>query len=184
MRPQSQKRSRTLSHSSVLAMICLTFTASARGAERVEGGQSQLMAAIILNFARFADWPAARFATATAPIVLCADNSDPFTATLSSLDGQVVGARRLSVKRIPTEDFGPECHLAFIAPNRASPARLGALEQQGVLLVGEGNDFAATGAIALVRVGREIRFEVNDGVAQRSGVKLSSKLLRLALTVR
>lgn len=142
------------------------------------------MAAIVLNFARFADWPPARFATATSPVVLCADNADPFTASLSALDGQVVGERRLSVRRTATDSFNAECHLAFIGPNRASPARLTALEQQGVLLVGEGDDFARSGAIALVRVGREIRFEVNDGVAHRSGVKLSSKLLRLALTVR
>jgi len=169
------------------AMMALTWLAAAStadAADRIEGGQSALMAAIVLNFARFADWPAARFATPASPVVLCADNADPFTAALSALDGQSIGARRLLVKRAPVDDFNAECHLAFIGPNRASPARLAALEQQGVLLVGEGDDFAKLGAIALVRVGREIRFEVNDGVAHRSGVKLSSKLLRLALTVR
>ncbi|MHB8285616.1 MAG: YfiR family protein [Caulobacteraceae bacterium] len=173
-----------LSQGAALALVGLAFAPAALGAERVEGAQSQLMAAIVLNFARFADWPPARFTTPSAPIVLCADNADPFTASLSTLDGQIVGARRLVVKRMAMEDFGAECHLAFVGPNRASPARLGVLEQQGVLVVGEGDDFAKSGAIALVRVGREIRFEVNDGAARRSGVKLSSKLLRLALTVR
>jgi hypothetical protein len=184
MGSRSQSRRQIARRGPLLALLCLTLAPPVRAAERVGGAQSQLMAAIILNFARFTEWPPTRFATATAPIVLCADSSDPFTASLGALDGQVVGARRLSVRRMTTEDFGPECHLAFIPPARASTTRLSTLEQQGVLLIGEGEDFARSGAIALVRVGREIRFEVNDRVAQRSGVKLSSKLLRLALTVR
>jgi hypothetical protein len=140
-----------------------------------------LKAAIIYNFARFAVWPPGRFADQTAPVVLCVDPSDPLLPALDRLEGQPVGRRRLQVRA--TAQSGAGCHLAYVT-DATSPAAVASLHRQGVLTIGDAPGFARSGAIGLVSVGRQIRFEVNTTAAAAAGVKLSSQLLRLAMVVR
>ena len=73
-------------------------------------------------------------------------------------------------------------HIAGI--DRHIPLRIAALNQQGVLTVGDEPGFSWSGSVALVTVGRQIRFDVNTKAAAAGGVTLSSQLLRLAITVR
>jgi len=54
-----------------------------------------------------------------------------------------------------------------------------------MLTVGEGDDFpAAGGVIGLVIEDNKVRFDVNLEAAERAGLKISSKLLKLARNVR
>jgi hypothetical protein len=163
---------------SLIAMLALAAPAAASAGP---GQDRELRAAIIYNFARFAVWPPARFADPAAPVVLCVDPSDPLLPALSRLDGQPVGQRRLQVRA--TAQFGASCHLAYVAAT-TNPAAVANLHRQGVLTIGDAPGFSRSGAIGLVSVGRQIRFEVNTGAAASAGVKLSSQLLRLAMVVR
>jgi hypothetical protein len=164
------------------SLVAILALAGPARASAVAGGQDrELKAAIIYNFARFAAWPPARFADEAAPVILCVDPSDPLLPDLSRLDGQPVGPRRLQVRA--TAQFGPGCHLAYVAETM-NPAAIANLQRQGMLTIGDAPGFARSGAIGLVRVGRQIRFEVNTGAAASAGVKLSSQLLRLAMVVR
>jgi hypothetical protein len=113
--------------------------------------------------------------------VLCVDPSEPLASALARLEGQPVGGRKLHVRT--TQAPGPGCHLAFMSIS-AGPAQIATLKRQGVLTVGEAPDFAKSGAIGLVSIGRQIRFEINATTAREAGVTLSSQLLRLATRVR
>jgi hypothetical protein len=58
---------------------------------------------------------------------------------------------------------------------------ISALKGKSILLVGEASDFIrAGGMIRFVIEGGTVRFEVNQNSAERSGLKISSKLLRVA----
>jgi len=71
------------------------------------------------------------------------------------------------------------------AEQRRLPALLSALRQRPVLLVGDGPGFAEQGAaINLVVDGQRIRLEINPEAAQRRGLRISSRVLRLARIVQ
>jgi hypothetical protein len=54
-----------------------------------------------------------------------------------------------------------------------------------VLVVGESDDFAESGgAIELFLEERRVRFEINVEAAERSGIRINSRVLSLARIVR
>lgn len=146
-------------------------------------GPVTLKAAIVYNLSRFASWPPRRFASAESPVVLCVEASDPFAADLAAVNGRPVAGRRLEVRQTAWP-FSSACHMAYVSPRRATAANLSALAAQGVITVGETPRFTDTGAVRLVVVGRQIRFEINDQVARSAGVQFSAQLLQLAVRVR
>jgi len=167
----------------VRLLIALAAAAPAIPAPALAAPADEAMkAAIIYNFTRFSTWGPDRFAGAASPVVLCVSAADPVASELAKLEGRPVGSRKLHIRRSQSFDRG--CHAAFLGASAASPTDLAGLSRQGVLTIGESRDFARTGAIALVRVGRQIRFEINNKVARATGVEISSKLLRLAIAVR
>ena len=160
-------------------MAVSVAAASPAGAQTMD--QSAFKAAMIYNIARFTNWPASRFADASSPVVLCVAPGDPLTGDLVKLEGQPVKARRLDVR--VTANLGAACHLTLV-PEDMPAARVETLNSQGVLTIGERNGFSRSGAVGLVRIGRQVRFEVNTRAAAEGGVTLSSQLLRLAIAVK
>ena len=139
-------------------------------------------AAIIYNFTRFSSWDASRFATPSSPVVLCIQPRHALAAHLAAFDGRLVGDRSLRVRQ--TADFDRSCHAAVVGQTDANSARLDSLAREGVLTIGDSEGFIANGAIGIITVGRQIRFEINNRNARSAGVVLSSSLLRLAVVVR
>lgn len=73
------------------------------------------------------------------------------------------------------------CHVLFIAEAGLPLGPLGGLP---VLTVSDLPDFVQQGGvIGLVRQSGRLRFEVNRGVAQAAGLRLSADLLSLAMRV-
>ena len=147
----------------------------------------QVKAAFLYNFTRFVEWPADAFEAPGDPIVLCVAGNDPFGDSLDNVvRGEILNGRRLTVHR--TRDLAEirSCHVVFVP--RAERSRqeriLESLHQRGVLTVGESEGFLTRGGIIrFVLEQNKVRFDVNLEAAESSGLKLSSKLLRLARTV-
>lgn len=139
-------------------------------------------AAIVYNFTRFSTWDAGRFAAPSSPVVLCVQPGHVLAGHLAALDGRPVGDRSLRVRR--TTVFDRNCHAAVIGQTDATPGSLASLAREGVLTIGDSQGFIAHGAIGMITVGRQIRFEINNRNARNAGVVLSSSLLRLAVVVR
>ena len=165
----------------LLAILAMT-PSSAAPAQASDPRTDHFKAAMVYNFARFASWPASRFPDTTAPVVLCVGPANPLTAALERLEGQPIGARQLHVR--VSQNISAACHLAFVDAADATPAKLATMKSQGVLTVGETPGFSRSGAVGLVTVGRQVRFEINTPAAREAGVVLSSQLLRLAVAVR
>lgn len=148
----------------------------------------QLKAAFLMNFAKFVDWPAQSFKSANSPINICVMGDDPFRADLDdTVKGQTVGERSLTVRRISQPQPGDNCHILFVGLSERERFErvLGTFKNHACLTVGEEQEFAqAGGMINLLVEDRKIRFEVSLDVAEKAGLKISSRLLKLAKTVR
>ncbi len=145
-----------------------------------------IKAAILFNFAKFAAWPETAFSHPGAPLRICVLGDDPFGEALDSLNGKLVRHRPLATKRIASVEGAPQCHILFVSASEESriPAILDYVGKLPILTVADMSRFANSGGIiALKEVENRSRIEINLGAAEQAGLKLSSKLLRLADTV-
>lgn len=162
--------------SAVAAMLVTFATAAPRAQAQSE---YQVKAAIIYNIARFVDWPPPGRSTVT----LCILGVDPFGSGIDVLAGRPVGAAALQVRRIARPDEARGCQLVFVGGSEAPRLKsvLNALPQGQVLTLADTPGFAESGvAVNLYLEEGRVRFEVNIDAAQRSGLAISSQLLKLA----
>ena len=171
----------------VLAAVLAAILAmpEAAGAQAA-ASEHDVKAAFVYNFTKFVEWPASAFPDAQSPLQLCVLGDDRLARALQAVAGEEVGGRRLNVVR--TGDAGrlAGCHTLFIGPaeeERASRV-LSSLRGEPVLTVGDARGFIERGGIInFVLEGSKIRFEINQESAERAGLKISAKLLRLAVRV-
>ena len=153
------------------------------------GGLSEyeVKAAFLVNFAKFVEWPATAFSSPSAPIVVAVVGDDPFGSDLDdAIRGKTVSGHPLVARRVDWRDDLAHLHVVFISASEKRRLKdiLHRLETASVLSVSDMDGFCSDGGlIAFVVENDRIRFEVNDGTAQRRGLKISSKLLSLATSV-
>jgi len=142
-------------------------------------------AAFLYNFAKFAEWPALPSGT---PIVVCVVGDDGIAAALvETVRGQNISGHTIEVRRSQDSATWRACHLLFIADaeTRRSAGGLGEVRTLPVLTVSDGKGFSQSGGIIeLYLEGGRMRFAINVDAAERSGLRLSSRLLGLAKVIR
>jgi hypothetical protein len=170
----------------VLAAACGLGAAGSRAEDAPL--EYQVKAAFLYNFAKFVEWPEGSFAKTGDPIVIGVLGDNPFGRTLdNSVAGKTVDERPLMVRYFSSADKIEPCHILYVSLSERR--RLGtvieALKNKHTLTVGETNDFTAGGGIIGFTLEEgKVRFEINSAASQRAGLKISSKLLKLATTVR
>ena len=144
----------------------------------------QLKAAFVFNFAKFVEWPASAFRTAQTPITICIFGEDRFGGDLDELvKGQSIGGRSLAVRRIAQAPRGDACQVLVVSSKEPSQAQelLHAVANLPILTVSEDDEASRRGyIIQLLLEDNKIRFAINLESAERAGIKISSKLLKLA----
>ena len=164
--------------------LCI-FQGAAALATVPEVSESQVKAAFLFNFAKFVEWPPSAFAASPGTITLGILEREPLAPALEALAGKEVQGRRLVVKRCrhPQELKTCQIFYASAAEKAALAATMAALKGLPVLTVTDDvDDFASLGGmINLIRQEDKIRFYIDVTNAQRSGLKISSQLLKLAI---
>lgn len=144
----------------------------------------QLKAAFVFNFAKFVEWPAAAFRTGQSPITICILGEDRFGRDLDELvKGQTIGGRGVAVRRIAQAPRADACQVLFVSSGEPSQAQelLHAVANLPILTVSEDDEASRRGyIIQLLLEDNKIRFAINLESAERAGIKISSKLLKLA----
>ncbi|HZU24695.1 MAG TPA: YfiR family protein [Bryobacteraceae bacterium] len=167
-----------------LLSVCCLAPLSHAGAE--EGLEYQVKAAFLLNFTKFIVWPPSAFADSNAPLRICVLGDDPFGGALrQTVEGEVVNGRKLVAERIRRPPEAHWCQVLFISQDEE--LALGTLPETapGVLTVGEGDRFLNHGGmIALIVADRRVRFDIDRAAAERAGLRISSRLLSVARSVR
>lgn len=165
-------------------VITLCLGSTALGAPPSQSpGEYQVKAAFLYNFAKFIDWPTNVSPDPNSPFILGIVGDDPFGSDLEqTINGKGINGRRLVIKRFKRGQALEFCHILFISSSEQGrlPQILGSLKGSSVLTVGEVEQFTRSGGIINFTLKDDkVRFEINLGAAERAGLRISSKLLKL-----
>jgi hypothetical protein len=149
--------------------------------------ESALKAAVLFNFTKFIDWPADAFPDEKSAFNLCLLGDDPIGASLDAIvANESWNGRPITVRRLPRGADPHACQILFFGRTERERSAgdaevLAALRGANVLTVGETDRFLAEGGhIRFFLDANRVRFEVNLPAVERTRIKISSKLLRLA----
>lgn len=172
----------------LVAAICVAMSSRANAhAESPASREYVIKAAFLYNFAKFVDWPAEAFPNDRTPLTLCILGKDPFGVALESIKGKTVRGRRQVVQHLARIEDLEQCHILFISASEEKHLSqiLSTIKGRHILTVSDMKRFARRGGIInLVTVKSKIRFEINMDTTDLVGLKISSKLLKLAKIVR
>ncbi len=165
----------------------LLIVLAAQAAETDTSLELEVKAAFLYNFAKFVTWPTNTFPSVTSPFVIGVLADMRMTKTVEKMmTGKLVGNRAIAVRQINDPRHIETCEMLFVARSKMElfPTGLSPLQNSPVLLVGESPGFlAAGGTVNFTNDEGQVRFEVSAALAERAGLKISSKLLRLATNV-
>ena len=171
-----------------LFVICVFPFRPAIIAQTRTASEYEVKAAFLYNFAKFVEWPPSVFTDPKQPFNICILGADPFGHSLDdAVLGKTVANHPVSLVRAHQFQELLDCHILFVAGSQRPPLSeiLGKFHGKNVLIVGESENFASSGGtIQFVLEGNHIRFAINPDAAERAGLKISSKLLALAVVVR
>ena len=170
-----------------LASVLWAMAACGARADQAEA----LKAAFVLNFMKFAEWPASGPADTNAVLVIAVLGSDPFATALKTiLDGKTAQGRKVEVHIFrDTADWksgSRPCQALFVTPAAQSAwaSIRAAVAGRPVLTISESSGFCgAGGMLNLTERENRIRLEANPGAAGKAGLKMRSELLKLATLV-
>jgi hypothetical protein len=163
----------------VAAGLCIAAVAFAQPTALADA----VKATYLLKFAPFVAWPGA----AGGPFTICTMGEDAVIDMVAqAAGGQTVEGRPVTVQRIAGPTDGHPCRILFVTGSADETAStLEAVRGTPVLTV---TDAAAEdrtrGVINFVIEDHRVRFEIDEDLAERDGLTISSKLLALAVSVR
>ena len=185
MKPTRHNAARTrwaVLHRLALSAL-LGWTGLVGRAESPAFNEYEVKAAFLFNFTQFVEWPPAAFATAASPIHIGVLGDDPFGELFDqTVRGEMVKNRTIVIKRARRVEDLTNCHVLFIA--KSEKPRLvqimSVVQGRPILTVSDLDQFNRRGGIInFFFEGNKVRFEINLAAAERAGLKISSKLLKL-----
>jgi hypothetical protein len=178
-----------LSRALTILLLCLGLWLTAipgriAGAEP-SYSEEAIKAAYLHRFAAYVEWPGVEHpATAFTIGVL---GADPVLRQLQRLLPAInVKGRAARVRPVATVGDLQDVSILYVGPGRLATARslVAAAASRRVLVVtDEPGGLGAGGVINFVRRGPNVRFEVSQAAATRSGLKIDAALLGVAVRV-
>ncbi len=151
-------------------------------------GEYEIKAVYIYNFAKFVEWPARAFEDAGSPFVIGIIGDDPFGKIMEdTFDDKTVNGRKFTIKRYKRVRDIKACHIIFVSlsEERNIQSIIEAIRNEPTLSVGDSERFIDKGGIiSFIVEDKKVRFNVNVCAARQAGLKISSKLLKLAKEVK
>jgi hypothetical protein len=169
-----------------LAVVASVLGGPAR-ADLTAPSEAILKIEFIERFPLFVEWPAEALGPRQPLFIVCIAGTGavadalPQAAAFERFKGKPIAFRR-----VRAGDQLDMCHLVFLAAGeeRNLPAYVSASATHPVLTVADFPGAASRGAlIGFYREGERVRFEINRAAVDRSGLKLSSRLMSLARLV-
>lgn len=148
--------------------------------------ESKIKAAFLFNFAKLVEWPPESFATPETPIVFGILGKTPLSSDLEEITrSKTINNRRLEIKELRSPTECAKCQVVFVTAGekRKLGEIIDSLNGASVLTVGDELDAFTDkgGIINFVREGKKFRFYINNEAAKKAKLKISSKLLVLAM---
>ena len=169
-----------------LGMLALAATGLVVLPQPLAADVNQTKASMLWNIAKFVEWPDLQ-PDSKSPIIFTILGEDDLAADLAGvLSSKMVNGRPVFVRfaRRPQDAKGSQ--ILYVAATEVPHMMqvLAIVDTLPVLTVSDAPGFATHGGmLGFTRIGEKVRFEVNLGHAERTGLKLSAKLLALARLV-
>lgn len=148
-------------------------------------GEAELKAAFIYNFVQFTSWPSGLLAGAET-VNICVRPDAAVGLALAGIAGKPVQGVPLLVIALNEEHLG-NCHAVFVETTDVDWLRkiAGKAPPLPILTLADGSEpGTAEAMISLSLVGRKVVFDVDSGLARRAGLSISSRVLKLARSVK
>jgi YfiR/HmsC-like len=141
----------------------------------------KIKAGYLYNFTKFITWPVDNSETFN----LCILGDDPFGELIDPIEQRLAFGRPIKLFRfdsLRSIDNEPHCHILFVSP---SIKNLLPRYFDNTLVVGESGEFIEQGGmIGFVNKQGKIKLQINLKTINRSGLKISAKLLEVADVVK
>ena len=191
MRPRRHKR---FAHARRIALLwALCFGALGQPAwvhaqvVGMEASEEKLEAAYMLKFLNYVEWPASAFPAPDAPYRIAVVGDAAVAEEMARASaGKTINNRPIVVSRPGANDSMNDIDMLFVgrSDRAGATALLARLRTQPVLTVTASEGGLDMGSIINFRiVDNRVRFEVSLDAAERAGLKLSARLLGVAINV-
>lgn len=183
-RKPERRRLRLVACAALLAAAAAWPGAGARAQDDLE---QRVKAAFIYKFAGYVDWPSASFARPDTPLTIAVLGADSVAAELAqAVAGRRMNERPIVVKRLKTGESLDGVHIVFVGRPESTGLKqvAQAAQSRAVLVVTESEGALAQGSVInFVIADRKVRFDISLDSAEKSKLKLSSRLLAVAQQV-
>jgi hypothetical protein len=163
-----------------LIALCVALAATRPASAGPADAEDELKSATVLSFLRYSTWPVPP--AANDPITVGILGRASFAHVLAALlTGKTFNGHALRLVELRPGADPHGCHLLYFATDKKTEISeaLRAIGTAPVLTVGESDKFLDYGGIVnLLLVDGHMSFEVSVAALKRSGIDISSKLLR------
>lgn len=171
----------------MFAFVCVTADGAQSGSHEANL-ERNVKAAFLYKFLGYVDFPEQVVPPAGEPLVIGVLGADDVAEELGRISaGRSMNGHAVVVRRLRAGDALARVHLLFIGDDDAADIEkaLAAVRQQPVLTVTEtGRSLRLDSVINFRVVDERVRFEVSLDAAEKSNLKLSSRLLAVAYKVQ
>jgi hypothetical protein len=177
---------RRFGRSAIAVMMAIAVGGGVHGA-RAAPLETAIEATYLFKFAPYIEWPNG-VAPAAANFLICVVGDDPFDGTLDrAIAGEHIGSRAIVLRRLGDATPQTICDIMYVSgsPRQTVASALAAVAGLPVLTVtDQTRNGGPAGIINFVVQDNRVRFQIDEAAAMRNGLRISSKLLSLALSVR
>ncbi|MEO5989538.1 MAG: YfiR family protein [Candidatus Eisenbacteria bacterium] len=171
--------------SALFAMLLLAMLSHARPAHSADSGVAK--AEMLWNIAKFIQWPESADQANKGQLVFTILGEDELAAELAGLlSTKTINGKPVFVRFARRAQDARGSQILYVAASEREHMGevLAAVSGTPVLTVGDTPAFATHGGMVGFAIeGGRVRFEINLGHAERTGLKISAKLLALARVV-
>lgn len=167
-----------------IAILLIFFVTASMSAQTTAASENQVKAVFLFNFTHFVDWPSSAFEYPYEPFIIGIIGNDPFGSLIeSTIEGERIGTHLIKINRYKTIQDIQKCHILYIATQDPDETKkiINAVADKDILTVGDSPNFIRWGGmIRFYKEENKIRLQINNSAAKAAGLKISSKLLRVA----
>jgi hypothetical protein len=168
----------------LLLTLFSAWSESVAGQIADSASEQSIKAAYLYKFASYVDWPDGVLDDPSTPLTIAVMGADALADELAVITGdRTVNGRSISVRRLQAEEALDGVHILFVgAKGTGALAALTPVAHAiSALVVTESGDALELGSVINFRpVDQRIRFEVSLDSADKSRLRLSSRLLAVA----
>jgi hypothetical protein len=147
--------------------------------------KSKAKAVMVYKFFQYVTWPDSQYLSASKEAGFCYHGKNTFLPILNYIKNKKKSGPQFSIKEISSFDSIDDCHLLFVSELDDPTLNYLRRNPLPILTVSDQMSFFENGGmISLYFEEDRLQLEVNKSRLSEAGLKISSKLLRIAKNIR